>query len=107
MYNWSQNEAPRLPKPPQETFWTPKGPLRALRGWFWEALGALPGRSGALLGSSGGPCGVLGGGHLEHCWLIFVSPGGVRGEISEQLEFDDLLNENARFLKSQGLENEV
>ena len=40
-----QNEAPRLPKPPQEIFWTPKGTLRALWGWFWEALGALLGRS--------------------------------------------------------------
>ena len=37
-----QNEALRLPKPPQEIFWTPKCTLRALRGWFREALGALP-----------------------------------------------------------------
>ena len=40
-----KHEAPRLPKPSQETFWTPKGPRRAPQGWFWEALGALPGRS--------------------------------------------------------------
>ena len=40
-----QNEAPRLPKPAQDTFWTPKGTLRALWGWFWEALGALLGPS--------------------------------------------------------------
>ena len=34
-----QNDAPRRPKSHQKTFWTPKGPLSALRGWFWEALG--------------------------------------------------------------------
>ena len=47
------------------------------------------------------------GGHLERFWLIFVSPGGVRSENSEKLEFDDLLNENAMFLRSQGLQNEA
>ena len=33
--NWPwgfQNEAPKLPKPPQESSWTPEGALRALRG---------------------------------------------------------------------------
>ena len=39
--------------------------------------------------------------------MIFGTQGGVRSENSEKLEFADLLNENARFLKSQGLENEV
>ena len=34
-------------------------------------------------------------------------PGSVRRENSEKLEFDDPLNENARFLRSQGLQNEV
>ena len=38
---------------------------------------------------------------------MFVSPGGVRGENSEKLEFDDPLNENARFLRSQVLRNEL
>ena len=38
------------------------------------------------------------GNHLEHFSLIFVSPGGVGGEISEKLDFDDPLNENATFL---------
>ena len=40
------------------------------------------------------------------CW-IFVSPGGVRGENSEKLEFDDPLNENAVFSRSEVLQNEV
>ena len=39
--------------------------------------------------------------------MIFVSPGDVQGENSEKLEFDDLLNENAMFLRSQGLQNEA
>ena len=44
---------------------------------------------------------------MERFCLIFVSPGGVRGENSEKLEFDDLLNENAMFLRSQVLQHEV
>ena len=39
--------------------------------------------------------------------MMFVLSGGVRRENSEKLEFDDPLNENARFLRSQGLQNEV
>ena len=39
--------------------------------------------------------------------MMFVLSGGVRRENSEKLEFDDLLNENAVFLRSQGLQNEV
>ena len=39
--------------------------------------------------------------------MIFVLPSSLRGEKSEKLEFDDPLNENARFLKSQGLQNEA
>ena len=39
--------------------------------------------------------------------MMFVLSGGVRRENSEKLEFDDPLNEDARFLKSQGLQNEV
>ena len=44
---------------------------------------------------------------MERFWLMFVSPGGVRSENSEKLEFDDRRNENGMFLRSQGLENEV
>ena len=36
-----------------------------------------------------------------------VTQGGVRSENSEKLEFDDPLNENAMFLRSQGLQNEA
>ena len=39
--------------------------------------------------------------------MIFVLPSSLRGENSDKLEFDDPLNENARFLRSQGLQNEV
>ena len=39
--------------------------------------------------------------------MIFGTQGGVRSENSEKLEFDYLLNENARFLRAQGLQNEA
>ena len=38
---------------------------------------------------------------------MFLAPGDVEGETSEKLEFDDPLNENAMFLRSQGLQNEA
>ena len=39
--------------------------------------------------------------------MNFVTQGCVRSETSEKLEFDDPLNENAMFLKSQGLQHEA
>ena len=39
--------------------------------------------------------------------MIFLSRGDAEGETSKKLEFDDRLNENARFLRSQGLPNEA
>ena len=39
--------------------------------------------------------------------MILGTQGGVRSENSDKLEFDDLLNENAMFLRSQGLQNEA
>ena len=39
--------------------------------------------------------------------MIFETQGGVRSENSEKLEFDDALNENAMFLRSQGLQNDA
>ena len=36
-----------------------------------------------------------------------MSRGDAEGETSKKLEFDDRLNENARFLRSQGLPNEA
>ena len=39
--------------------------------------------------------------------MIFGTQGGVQSENSDKLEFADLLNENAMFLRSQGLQNEA
>ena len=39
--------------------------------------------------------------------MILGTQGGVQIENNEKLEFDDLLNENAMFLRSQGLQNEA
>ena len=39
--------------------------------------------------------------------MIFVLPGGVRGENSDKPEFDDLLNENALFSSFQGLQHDT
>ena len=39
--------------------------------------------------------------------MNFVTQGCVRSETSDKLEFDDHLNENAMFLRSQGLQNEA
>ena len=36
-----------------------------------------------------------------------MSRGDAEGETSKKLEFDERLNENARFLRSQGLRNEA
>ena len=47
------------------------------------------------------------GEHLQHLGMIVLSQGGVRRENNEKLESDDLLNENAMFLRSQGLPNDT
>ena len=63
---------------------------------------------GALLSAPGLLWGTLWGawaGHVACFKMIFDTPGSVRGENSNKLEFDDLLNENAMFLRSQGLQN--
>ena len=39
--------------------------------------------------------------------MILGTQGGVQIENNEKLEFDDPLNENAMFLRSQGLQNEA
>ena len=39
--------------------------------------------------------------------MILGTQGGVQSENSDKLEFDDPLNENAMFLRSQGLQNEA
>ena len=42
---------------------------------------------------------------MKRLGVIFLSPGDVQSENSEKLEFDDPLNENAMFLRFQGLQN--
>ena len=44
---------------------------------------------------------------MERLGVIFLSPSDAEGETSEKLEFDDPLNENAMFLRSQGLQNDA
>ena len=44
---------------------------------------------------------------MKRVGMIFLSPGDVESETSEKLGFDDRLNGNARFLRSQGLRNEA
>ena len=44
---------------------------------------------------------------MKRLGIIFLSPGDVESETSEKLGFDDRLNGNARFLRSQGLRNEA
>ena len=44
---------------------------------------------------------------MERLGVIFLSPGDAEGETSEKLEFDDPLNENTMFLRSQGRNNEA
>ncbi len=44
---------------------------------------------------------------MERFGMILGTQGGVQSENSEKLEFDDRLNENACFLRSQGLQNEI
>ena len=39
--------------------------------------------------------------------MILGTQGGVQIENNEKLEFDDTLNENAMFLRSQGVQNEA
>ena len=44
---------------------------------------------------------------MERFGMILGTQGGVQSENSDKLEFADRLNENAMFLKSQGLQNEA
>ena len=39
--------------------------------------------------------------------MMFLSPGDVQSETSDKLELDDSLNENAMFLRTQGLQHEA
>ena len=70
-------------------------------GGSWGSPGALLSAPGLLWGTFWGAW----AGHVACFLMIFETLGSVRGENSHKLEFDDLLNENAMFLRSQGLQN--
>ena len=80
----------------------PKSSLGVVSGGSWGSPGALLSAPGLLWGTFWASW----GGNLEPLGMNFVTQGCVRSETSEKLEFDDPLNENAMFLRSQGLQNE-
>ena len=81
----------------------PKSSLGVVSGGSWGSPGALLSAPGLLWDTFW----TSWGGNLERLGMIFLSPGDAEGETSEKLEFDDPLNENAMFLRSQGLQNET
>ena len=81
----------------------PKSSLGVVSGGSWGSPGALLSAPGLLWGTFWASW----GGNLEPLGVNFVTQGCVRSETSEKLEFDDPLNENAMFLRSQGLQNEA
>ena len=91
------------PKHTRRPFGRPRVSSDCSRGGFGSLLGLSLGAPGLLWETYWGACGS----HLEHLWLMFVSPGGVRSENSEKLEFDDPLNENGMFLKPQGFQHKT
>ena len=105
-----ENEALSAPKPPQEAFETTEGALGALWGWFWEPPGTSLGAPwaswrapGLLWGALGRALGVILGAFCS----LFEEKSNPLNQNSEKLDFDDPLNENAMFLRSQGLQNET
>ena len=81
----------------------PESSLGVVSGGSWGSPGALLSAPGLLWGTFW----TFWGGYLDRFGMIFLSPGDAEGETSEKLEFDDPLNENAMFLRSQGLQNEA
>ena len=81
----------------------PKSSLGVVSGGSWGSPGALLSAPGLLWGTFWASW----GGNFEPLGVNFVTQGCVRSETSEKLEFDDPLNENAMFLRSQGLQNEA
>ena len=81
----------------------PESSLGVVSGGSWGSPGALLSAPGLLWGTFWASW----GGNLEPLGMNFVTQGCVRSETSEKLEFDDPLNENAMFLRSQGLQNEA
>ena len=72
-------------------------------GGSWGSPGALLSAPGLLWGTFWRAWGA----DLERFGMILGTQGGVRSENSEKLEFDDPLNENAMFLRPQGLQHEA
>ena len=79
----------------------PESSLGVVSGGSWGSPGALLSAPGLLWGTFWASW----GGNFEPLGVNFVTQGCVRSETSEKLEFDDPLNENAMFLRSQGLQN--
>ena len=82
-----------------------QGSPQSAPGVVWEGSWGSP---GALLSAPGllwGAFWKAWGAYLERFGMILGTQGGVRSENSEKLEFGDPLNENAMFLRSQGLQN--
>ena len=77
----------------------PKSSLGVVLGGSWGSPRGLLSAPGLLWGTFW----TFWGRYLDRFGLIFLSPGDAEGETSEKLEFDDPLNENAMFLRSQGL----
>ena len=82
---------------------SPQCSRRVVFGGSWGSPGTLLSAPGLLWGAIWGAWGK----NFERFGMSFVSQSGVRRENSEKLEFDDLLNENAMFLRSQGLQHEA
>ena len=82
---------------------SPQCSRRVVFGGSWGSPGTLLSAPGLLWGAIWGAWGK----NFERFGMIFVSQSGVRRENSEKLEFDDLLNENAMFLRPQGFQNKT
>ena len=80
----------------------PESSLGVVLGGSWGSPGALLSAPGLLWGTW-----KAWGTYLERLGMILGTQGGVQSENSDKLEFADLLNENAMFLRSQGLQNEA
>ena len=81
---------------------SPQSAPGLVSGGSWGSPGALLSAPGLLWGTFW----TSWGSNLERFGVIFLSRGDAEGETSKKLEFDDPLNENAMFLRSQGLQNE-
>ena len=98
-----QNEVLRRPKALPEASWRSEAPIGTLWGRSLGALGSPLGAPGSLLGKVLSALGLPGNGF----WMIFWVRGACHCQNTEKLGFDDPLIGFARFLGSQGLENEV